>query len=158
MFYGVTLFTTPERQKVDISNTISTFRSNGIELYRPRYIQFIYYLVALPFFSSEGLFQSLKKLGRVQRMKHTNVANLLPIVAEFKGSACGVLLPTFRHQLCFMDNFDDKALPITNFNQLIVASPGAGKSVYCNESILNSLSRGGKVFVIDLGGSYKNLC
>jgi conjugal transfer ATP-binding protein TraC len=158
VFYGVTLFSTPDEVKMDISNTINTFRSNGIELYRPRYIQFIYYLAALPFFSSEGLFQSLKKVGRVQRMKHTNVANLLPIVAEFKGSAKGVLLPTFRNQVCFMDNFDDKALPIVNFNQLIVASSGSGKSVFCNEWILNLLSRGGKVFVIDLGGSYRHLC
>jgi conjugal transfer ATP-binding protein TraC len=49
-------------------------------------------------------------------------------------------------------------LPITNFNRLTVASTGAGKSFFEQAQILDGLSRGQQIFVIDLGGSYKKLC
>ena len=92
------------------------------------------------------------------KLSHTNIANLLPVVSDFKGSRRGLIVPTYRHQLFHLDAFDDRALPITNFNRLTVASPGAGKSFFEQAQILDGLSRGQQIFVIDLGGSYKHLC
>lgn len=159
LFYSLTLFSTPEKAKQDTARALSAFRANGINLYVPPMLQMPHYLANLPFLSSEGLLTELSHFGLIRKkLKHFNIANLLPIVADFKGCTKGMLLPTFRHQVHFFNNFDDKALPITNYNQLVVASPGSGKSVFCNEAILTQLSLGGKVFVIDLGGSYKHLC
>jgi len=107
---------------------------------------------------TEGLFSSLEMLGMTKKLSHYNVANLLPIVADFKGSKQGLLLPTYRHQLFHLNTFDDRVLPITNFNRLTIASPGAGKTLFEQAQILDGLSRGQIIFVIDLGASYKHLC
>ncbi len=159
LFYSLTLFSTPETAKRDTARALSAFRANGMNLYVPPMLQMPHYLANLPFLSSEGLFTELNHFGLTRKkLKHFNVANLLPLVADFKGCPKGMLLPTFRHQVHFFNNFDDKALPITNYNQFVVASPGSGKSVFCNDMILTQLSQGVQVFVIDLGGSYKHLC
>ncbi|MDF1931737.1 hypothetical protein PGH45_19080 [Legionella pneumophila] len=93
-----------------------------------------------------------------KKLSHANVANLLPVIADFKGARQGLIVPTYRHQLFYLNTFDDRVLPITNFNRLTVASTGAGKSFFEQAQILDGLSRGQQIFVIDLGGSYKHLC
>lgn len=159
LFYSLTLFSTPEKAKRDETNAIAAFRANGLELYLPQLLQMQHYLATLPFLSSEGLFYELNRFGLVRhKLKHFNVANLLPIVADFKGSRRGMLLPTFRHQLAFIDIFDDVRLPITSFNMTIAAQTGAGKSVFCQSLIEYLLGMKAQVFVIDTGDSYKHFC
>lgn len=159
LFYSLTLFSTPEKAKRDETNAIAAFRANGLELYLPQLLQMQHYLATLPFLSSEGLFYELNRFGLVRhKLKHFNVTNLLPIVADFKGSRRGMLLPTFRHQLAFIDIFDDVRLPITSFNMTIAAQTGAGKSVFCQSLIEYLLGMQAQVFVIDTGGSYKHFC
>lgn len=157
-FFNITLFSDPKTSKEEVAKAFSTFRYNGIELYVTRYTQMQNYLSCLPFFNSEGLFNDLKRFGKVSKMTHWNVANLIPIVADFKGTNQGILLPSFRNQLSFIDNFDDHALPITNYNATIIASSGSGKSVLSQNIIMHALGRGDLVFVMDVGGSYKHLC
>lgn len=120
--------------------------------------QWLRFLASLPFMLTEGLFSSLELLGMTKKLSHTNIANLLPVVGDFKGARQGLIVPTYRHQLFYLDTFDDRVLPITNFNRLTVASTGAGKSFFEQAQILDGLSRGQQIFVIDLGGSYKHLC
>ena len=120
--------------------------------------QWLRFLASLPFLLTEGLFARLQVLGLTKKLSHYNVANLLPVIADFKGCTQGLLLPTYRHQLFFYDPFDDKQLPISNYNRLTVASPGAGKSYLQQALLLDGLSRGHQIFVIDLGESYKHLC
>jgi conjugal transfer ATP-binding protein TraC len=82
----------------------------------------------------------------------------MPLIADFKGSPQGMLLPTYRHQLAYVDTFDNKHLPITNFNFVTVGSTGSGKSLLNQWRLLSGLAQGEKIFVIDLGESYKHLC
>ena len=157
-FYNLVLYTTPEKELEVVSKTISAYRQMGFELQQSRATQWLRYLASLPYFMSEGFFDDFKALGLIKTMTNHNAANLLPVVADFKGSKQGMLLPTERNQLYFLDMFDNKSLPITNFNAVIVGSPGSGKSMFQQGLILSGLSLGEMTYVIDLGGSYKHLC
>ena len=159
MLLSLTLFSTPKHAKHDETQAVSAFRKNGIQLYSTQLLQMPHYLACLPFLSSEGLWQELDRFGVVRhKLKHYNVANLLPIVADFKGTRRGMLLPTYRHQLAFIDIFNDRFLPITNYNMTIAASTGSGKSVFCQSLIEYLLGIKAQVFVIDNGNSYKHFC
>lgn len=157
-FYNLILFTTADKEREHVAKAISSYRYAGFNLIVSRCKQWLRFLGSLPFMLSEGLFSSLQMLGMTKQLSHDNIANLLPIIADLKGSAQGLLLPTYRHQLFYLDGFDDRTLPITNFNRLTVASPGAGKTLFEQALILDGLSRGQVIFVIDLGASYKHLC
>jgi conjugal transfer ATP-binding protein TraC len=158
VFYNLVLFTTKNLEREHVAKAISAYRQCGFTLTPSRLTQWLRFCGSLPFMLTEGLFDSLKILGLTHTMSHYNVANLVPVVADFKGSRTGLLLPTYRHQLFYYDPFDDKHLPITNYNRLTVASTGSGKSYLQQAMILDGLSRGDQIFVIDLGASYKNLC
>ncbi|HAT3877909.1 TPA: type IV secretion system protein TraC [Legionella pneumophila] len=157
-FYNVVLYTTEEQEREHVAKAIASFRQLGFTLTQSRCKQWLRFLGSLPFILTEGLFSSLELLGMTKKLTHTNVANLLPMVADFKGARQGLIVPTYRHQLFYLNTFDDRVLPITNFNRLTVASTGAGKSFFEQAQILDGLSRGQQIFVIDLGGSYKHLC
>ncbi|WP_419421564.1 type IV secretion system protein TraC (plasmid) [Legionella sp. D16C41] len=157
-FYNVVLYTTKHQEREHVAKAIASFRQLGFTLTQSRCKQWLRFLSSLPFMLTEGFFSSLELLGMTKKLTHTNVANLLPVVADFKGARDGLIVPTYRHQLFYLNTFDDRVLPITNFNRLTVASTGAGKSFFEQAQILDGLSRGQQIFVIDLGGSYKHLC
>jgi len=157
-FYNLVLYTTDSKEREHVAKAISSFRQMGFTLSQSRCKQWLRFLASLPFMLTEGLFSSLELLGMTKKLSHTNIANLLPVVCDFKGARNGLIVPTYRHQLFHLDTFDDRVLPITNFNRLTVASTGAGKSFFEQAQILDGLSRGQQIFVIDLGGSYKHLC
>lgn len=157
-FYNVMLLTTEAKAREHTAKAISAFRQCEFTLTPAPCKQWLRYLGCLPFLLSEGLFGSFELMGMTKPLSHYNVANLLPIVAEFKGSRSGLILPTYRHQLFFYDPFDDKNLPITNYNRLTVASSGSGKSFFQLALLQEAQSRDHLTFVIDLGGSYKHLC
>lgn len=158
IFYNLILFTHAEGERGHVARAIGAYRQMGFELVQSRATQWLRYLASLPFFITEGLCNGLETLGMMKKVTHFTAANLMPIVADFKGSRGGMLLPTHRHQLSYLDVFDDKHLPITNYNVLTVGSSGAGKSMFQQAQILSGLARDEKVFVIDLGDSYKHLC
>jgi conjugal transfer ATP-binding protein TraC len=157
-FYNLILYSHKDKVREHVAKAISSYRQMGFRLTQSRCKQWLRFLGSLPFMLTEGLFSSIELLGMTKQLSHFNVANLLPVVADFKGSHQGLLLPTYRHQLFFYDPFDDKTLPITNYNRLTIASPGAGKSYLQQALLLDGLSRGHQIFVIDVGDSYKHLC
>lgn len=157
-FYNLMLFTTPDKEREHIAKAISSYRQMGFTLTQSRCRQWLRFLGSLPFVLSEGLFKSLQTMGLTKKLSHHNIANLLPLIADAKGSRQGLLLPTYRHQAFFFDPFDDKHLPITNYNRLTVASSGSGKSFFQLALLQEAQSRDHLTFVIDLGDSYKHLC
>lgn len=157
-FYNLTLFADDKTEREALACAIGAYRYMGFELRQSRATQWIRYLAVLPFMMSEGFFSDLQTLGLTKTLTHFNVANLMPVVADTKCSPQGLLLPTHRHQISFLDTFDNKNLPITNYNFLTVGSSGAGKSMFQQAQILSGLAMGEMTYVIDLGESYKHLC
>lgn len=95
------------------------------------------------------------KLVRQKKMKTNNLVDFLPVFgAELGDEKPTVLTHTRQGSLFSFDPHDPK---LTNYNMLVTGSSGSGKSFANNFLMLQQIARGTKVFVIDIGGSYKKL-
>ncbi|HCN8471577.1 TPA: type IV secretion system protein TraC, partial [Escherichia coli] len=97
---------------------LNSFRKNGFELISPRFNHMRNFLTCLPFMAGKGLFKQLKEAGVVQRAESFNVANLMPLVADNPLTPAGLLAPTYRNQLAFIDIFF-KGMNNTNYNMAV---------------------------------------
>lgn len=97
---------------------------------------------------------AVKNSRRYFTMGSNHVLPILPIFSEWKGTGTPTLQFVSRTgQLMSIDLFDSK----TNYNLVIFAESGAGKSFLTNEIIRSYLNTGNKIWAIDAGESYKKL-
>lgn len=94
-------------------------------------------------------------LQRARKMKTNNLADFLPVYGPREGDADPAVI--FRNRLGGLVSFNpfDSGLP--NYNCLVTGSSGAGKSFLNNCILLQELARNLRVFIIDIGGSYKKI-
>ena len=94
-------------------------------------------------------------LERAKKMKTNNLADLLPVYGSREGDRNPTVI--LRNRLNGLVSFDpfDSGLP--NYNCLVTGSSGAGKSFLNNCILLQELAKDLRVFIIDIGGSYKKL-
>ena len=95
---------------------------------------------------------------RAKRIKTDNLADFLPIYQDYTGEGVEPVC-LFRNRsggLIAYDPFDSKKLP--NFNSLVTGSSGSGKSFLNNLILLQYMTQKPRIFVIDIGGSYRKLC
>lgn len=94
-------------------------------------------------------------LERGKKIKTNNLADFLPVFGPRLGDADPVVL--FKNRLNGLVSFNpfDPSLP--NYNSLVTGSSGAGKSFLNNCILMQELARNLRVFIIDIGGSYKKL-
>ena len=95
------------------------------------------------------------KLERGRRMKTNNVVDFLPVYGARLGDEKAVCIVQNRQGSLVSLNPYDASL--NNYNGLVTGSSGSGKSFFNNYLLLQQMARGVKVFVIDIGGSYKKL-
>ena len=108
-------------------------------------MQFYYYFDACKFFKL-----TTKRLS-------TEMISMLPLHAEWKGMpASGVLLIGRRGQIFNWNPFC--RMGGGNYNVVVFGPSGSGKSVFLQELSVSMLSQGVKVFILDIGQSFKNIC
>lgn len=122
------------------------------------------YVVLPSFWNSFPLYPSVESIKNTFRFKTLAIEQALtfaPIMGEWKGTSAfakpgkgyGMLLQSRRGQLMSMDLYDSP----TNYNGVIFASSGAGKSFLTQAVIMDYMSMGAKVWCIDVGRSYLKL-
>lgn len=84
-----------------------------------------------------------------------NIAELMPVCGEFLGQKIKVPLVSSKGQLFGLDLFANKA---GGFNAFTIGMTGSGKSVWLQWLALNYYIANNKIWIIDIGGSYKNMC
>lgn len=94
-------------------------------------------------------------LERARKMKTNNLADFLPVYGPREGDKNPVVL--FRNRLNGLVSYDGFDPGLGNYNILCTGSSGAGKSFLNNAILMQELARGLRVFIIDIGGSYKKL-
>ncbi len=94
-------------------------------------------------------------LERARKMKTNNLADFLPVYGPREGDLDPAVI--FRNRMNGLVSYNpfDSGLP--NYNCLVTGSSGAGKSFLNNCILLQELARNMRVFIIDIGGSYKKL-
>ena len=94
-------------------------------------------------------------LERGKRMKTNNLVDFLPLYGPRLGDEVPVVLLHNRlGSIVSINPFDPG---ITNYNSLVTGSAGSGKSFFNNCMLFQQMARGTKVYIIDIGGSYKKL-
>ena len=110
---------------------------------------------SLPF----GLYpekRTLKLLERDFRMPVKAATLMAPVQTDFRGGGRPALLYVGRKgQLITLDLFDPR---INNYNFIVSAESGAGKSFLLNNLCQQYYAQGALIRIIDIGGSYRKLC
>src|SRR5699024_10013184 len=111
------------------------------------------FIMSLPFCADVKMEKSLM---RFHTMATRHAIALLPLFSDWKGNGRPMLnFVTRNGQLM---NFDLYYEGGGNYNALVCARSGSGKSVLMNEMISSYLSAGARAWVIDVGKSYKKVC
>ncbi|VTM93939.1 conjugal transfer ATP-binding protein TraC [Raoultella planticola] len=158
-FFNITTYT-PDNVEASLTTeqqVLNSFRKGGFQLIPARYHHLRNFLAMLPFKSGEGLFKELQAAGVVKRAETFQVANLLPVVADSPLAPAGLLAPTYRNQLAYIDLFYE-GMDNTNFNMAVCGTSGAGKTGLIQPLIRSVLDSGGFAWVFDMGDGYKSLC
>ncbi|RQR65282.1 type IV secretion system protein TraC [Burkholderia sp. Bp9125] len=151
---GVVLYNTPERVKRDTEYVANLWRKAGFRCSPERYISLPVFLAGLPLMYDPVMDPPGRGLQRANTINSFNAATLMHVQGDWQGSAPmrgGPMLVSRRGQLATIDLFDTSS----NFNFVVVAKSGSGKSFFANELAVDFLSRNGVVRIFDVGGSYK---
>lgn len=95
------------------------------------------------------------RLERGKRMKTNNLVDFLPLYGPRSGDDIPMCL--VHNRINSLVSFNPYDSGLSNYNSLVTGSSGSGKSFFNNFLLLQQIARGVKVFIIDIGGSYKKL-
>jgi hypothetical protein len=94
-------------------------------------------------------------LRRARRLPSPNLAHLLPLYGDFRGTATpAVLYLNRRGEAVGVDLFDSPTAP----HAVVVGASGSGKSFAINQLVLQVLPLGAAVVILDRWASYDTLC
>lgn len=153
LMWTLTLFNDSEDESIRAaSNAKSYLGERGLMLLEDRFVNSAVFLNSLPL---NAEVDAVRDLFRFKTMATVHAAALLPLFADWKG--LGPPYMTFIGRSGQLQAFDLFASN-SNYNAVVAAQSGSGKSFLANEFLLNYLSAGADVRVIDIGHSYQNLC
>lgn len=153
MSLNVALFTDKKNEKRHVSAATTAFSGAGCEVMPIGILQAQAFFSILPF-SMINYWPDIKKAARVNTLKTSNLVNFLPITMDSKNLNGGVLLPTMRQQLSY---FDPWMCGTDNQNIALSGGSGSGKSFLTQKIVSSVHSSGGKVWILDKGGSFKKM-
>lgn len=134
----------------------AVWRARGFDLAKDFYLQHQALVAAMPCTLTPGLQKDLRLFGRAGTKTADNAVMTSPLIAEWKGTET-LMITLFgrRGQIMTFDLFDNKG---GNYNFAVAALSGSGKSVFVNELAFRYMGAGAKVWIVDVGRSYRNLC
>lgn len=151
LMLSATLFCEPETASGAVANLQAFWRESGIQLLEDGLITLPLFLNSLPFGAEPEV---VDELNRYRTMGSRQALVFIPVFGGWKGTGTPAMQFIGRDgQLGFFDLFDST----TNYNAVIAAQSGSGKSFLTNEIIMQYLSLGGRAWVLDIGRSYEKL-
>jgi conjugal transfer ATP-binding protein TraC len=129
----------------------SHWHKGGISLEKTPDVNHLAFLASLPIGATDEYIDTCAKSFS---MFAAQLAQFIPAEADYTGNGDNMFFITRRGSLCGVDMF----LSDTNFNGYVVATAGAGKSVFLQYLAFCSYTRGDRVFVLDIGRSQEKLC
>lgn len=151
---GVVLYNTVDRAKRETEYVANLWRKASFRCSQERYITLPVFLASMPLMYDPAMDPPTRGLQRANTVNSFNAATLMHVQGDWSGSAPhrgGPLLVSRRGQLASIDLFDTSS----NYNFVVIAQSGSGKSFFANELAVDFLSRNGTVRIFDVGRSYK---
>lgn len=150
---GMTIFSrNTEEATVAVSNARSYWGELGFGIMEDKFFNLPLFLNRMPFGADR---EAMRDSFRYKTMATRHAIPMLPLFADWRGTGTPVMNFVSRNgQLMSVSLFDSSS----NYNCCIAAQSGSGKSFLANEIISAYQGMGGKVWVIDVGRSYLDLC
>lgn len=156
MFTNITLLTKKADAAKAKAEVMAIWRSKGFRLADDRYQQLVSFLGSLPMGVTKPMVSDLDKMHRLSTKYSQNAVSLSPCIGEWKGTKTPTMAFVGRRgQLMTLDFFDNKE---GNYNFAIVGASGSGKTFVTQEVLLSYRAVGAKIWVIDVGRGYENIC
>jgi conjugal transfer ATP-binding protein TraC len=156
MYHQICLLSSVEDASRSEHAVRAVWRARGYDISRDYYLQHQAFASSLPMTLARPMQQDLNTFGRVYTKTLDNAVMTSPLIAEWKGTKTPLItLFGRRGQIMGFDLFDNTG---GNYNFAVAALSGSGKSVFVNEMAYRYRAAGSKVWIIDVGRSYKNLC
>ena len=131
------------------------FRRHHFNLEKDTYTMLPALISCLPMTWSEGIARDSKRFNTLKTTLSHEPPLLLPLQGDWQGTPSpGLLLVSRRGQIASWCPFDNN---MGNYNVCVIGRSGSGKSVFMQDLALTNLSRGGHVFVIDVGRSFEKI-
>ncbi len=158
-YVGVNIYTDVDTIDADIESVRSLWRRHGYRCSPERNIALPVWLCSLPGYFVEEMDEGTRGLQRSTTMSSANASMIVPLRGEWQGTPPqegGLPLLSRQNQLSFV--WVQNADVATNYNFVVVAASGSGKSFLAQDIIMDFLSKDGYAFIIDAGRSYYEMC
>jgi len=152
LYLGFALFTPDEDTARSAAGNLQTFyRTSRLQVLRDQAISLPLFLNLLPFGAELA---AIPHLFRYRTLASSQTVPLLPVFGDWAGTGTPAFHLISRNgQFMALHLYDSSS----NYNTVVAAASGAGKSFFTNELIAAYLSLGARVWVIDVGRSYQKL-
>ena len=151
--FSVVLFGDSEKEITSLSSQAQSFWSDQhFTLKDDTYVMLPLFMNCLPLCCDR---YAINELWRYKTMTSKEVSAILPMFGESKGSGTAHVQLLSRNGQIMSVSLHDSS---TNQNAVVAAESGSGKSFLLNEIVLDYMSEGARVWIIDAGKSYKKLC
>lgn len=156
MYHSLALFATNDTLQREEQVARSIWASKGFDINLTERVQLPGLLSHVPMALSTDFYKDLESFKLTSTKLSSNAVHLAPLMGEWSGTETPtMILAGRRGQITTFDFFDNKA---GNFNVAVAGASGSGKSVFVNDVASSYASIGGRVWIIDIGRSYENLC
>jgi len=151
-YLGLALFCRNDEHAVAAAaNARSYWRELGPQMLEDSYMVMPLFSQLLPMAAEADVKSSLM---RYKAMPTRSVVSQLPVMGAWRGTGSPLLTLFARDgQLMAVSPWDSN----TNRNFCVSGTTGSGKSFFVNEMLANFRATGGRVWVIDVGNSYRSL-
>lgn len=156
-YTGINLYTPPEEARAQTEYVKGLFRRAGFRASEEVYISLPVFLASMPLQYSPMMDPANKGLQRASLMSSLNAASMMQVQGDWRGTGedkGGLMLVSRSGQLATFDLLQTTI----NYNFVVVAASGSGKSFLANEIVCDFLSKGGIARLIDVGRSYARFC
>ena len=152
-YLGVAVIATDNDRLIQAASDVkSAFQEVGFTIQDDAFFVGPMFFQMLPFAASADMEDAL---GRYKDMPTRHAVTMLPVISSWAGTGTPMLTLFGRDgQLMSFSPYDSDG----NYNFLICAQSGMGKSFLANALTTNFLSMGGRAWIIDKGFSYKQIC
>lgn len=156
-YTGINLYTPPEEARRQAEYVKGLFANGNFNISEEKFIALPAFLASLPLQYSSEVDKPNKGLQRAWLMSSLNASSMVHIQGDWRGTnpeKGGLMLVSRTGQVATFDLLETSI----NFNFVIVATSGSGKSFLANEIVGDFLSKGGIARIIDVGRSYHRFC
>jgi conjugal transfer ATP-binding protein TraC len=156
-YTGINIYTPVKEARAQTEYVKGLYRRAGFRLSEEPYIGLPVFMASMPLQYTAAMDPPNKGLQRAWLMSSLNAASMLQVQGDWRGTGAsngGMLLVSRSGQVATFDLLQTSV----NYNFVVVAASGSGKSFLTNEIVCDFLSKGGIARIIDVGRSYARFC